>query len=1013
MTTRRQSTGKAGRGEQIKRLGGASSADRPVKGVDALPMGAGFTVRRTRLLDEVLTYDASGKAIVVCAPDNFGKTALVLQIVDEVRTDPKRGAALLIDAHDAQVDELLMQFDDAEGLFEQSDHPLVAIDGLPRFEKKQARMIAARLRELRSRGCGIVVACGPSNQAFLKAFGDSVKITPRALLVGPHEYSDWARAFSLPIDLDIYRLTQGVPALVAGLRGTKAGAQELPRQFNACVFDVYQAVLKDLAGWNKQLLGMASLMMLLGNGSLADMGRCGPGLSTQQVSAFMHDYPVFGVDPALQTFACVDGAPEAMRRLCASIVRDEPRLARRAVKTLVKLGRIDRATALVARLLEPDEALKTVLAFPTDFSLAGHAQLVMRLLAVPRDRHEPARPRELTALYVASIMTGDLRSARSAASRLSRLAEDIEAEVDRLDWQRAEAVNAAWGGSDGLGLPSLPGDAAEERDAASDLLLLHAQLLRAVVRHEDLPDVIPAERAQPAGVELDLPRLLVAADRLLGEAMLGVTLRLDDRDDKMEKSLEGLAAGELSWVGAQVRLAVEVRRLLLGIPVTDKQAFADVGTVFVRATNQEMQLFCLVLEGWQSLLDGEVANAGFRGRQVARLAGEDLQFLFDWAKLLEQVAYLRNTSRVTVREEAALLDLQQQSVTPLYAWRVALTLAAARMDAELSAWYSLQRPALMEPSVRLLARLALDALGDRSDAMRRLIPHGLLSSYSNLAPAGVRNDSLFQLVERPPADDDQVEIRLFGGFRAERGGHIMLDDLWRRKKTSILAARLVLAEGSFVRRDVLAAEFWPQLSEERGRCNLYTALSALRHALGQRKEGVSYLITQGDGIAINTEYISSDVMVFNALARQVLLRRTGVSAPQLIELCLKIEEVYCGPLYVPDRDAPAFFRNMRKVMQSKFIDCMMRGVDLAIDEQNVTAAIWMAESALRHDPGREDVVRAAMRVYDMDGRRREVEELYKRHGLYLSEHGDGLPEPETRALYERIMQRLSRRSSAS
>ncbi len=55
----------------------------------------------------------------------------------------------------------------------------------------------------------------------------------------------------------------------------------------------------------------------------------------------------------------------------------------------------------------------------------------------------------------------------------------------------------------------------------------------------------------------------------------------------------------------------------------------------------------------------------------------------------------------------------------------------------------------------------------------------------------------------------QVNVRLFGGFQVERGGHVVTDAAWRRRKACVIAARLVLAGGAFVGRKELGEEVWP------------------------------------------------------------------------------------------------------------------------------------------------------------------------------------------------------------
>ena len=89
---------------------------------------------------------------------------------------------------------------------------------------------------------------------------------------------------------------------------------------------------------------------------------------------------------------------------------------------------------------------------------------------------------------------------------------------------------------------------------------------------------------------------------------------------------------------------------------------------------------------------------------------------------------MRYVSR-SVREEAGLQDLNRKDVTPAEAWECAACLSAARDDAELAAWFSLHKEALLTPSFRLFARLAISVLGPRADALRRMLPAGTAPYY--------------------------------------------------------------------------------------------------------------------------------------------------------------------------------------------------------------------------------------------------------------------------------------------
>ena len=395
----------------------------------------------------------------------------------------------------------------------------------------------------------------------------------------------------------------------------------------------------------------------------------------------------------------------------------------------------------------------------------------------------------------------------------------------------------------------------------------------------------------------------------------------------------------------------------------------------------------------------------FRAVQVLRLAEESIGYIRDNALLLERAAYLRNTSMVSVREEAELLDLSRTQVGGAEAWMVALHLASAGRDSDLAAWMSMNRLGILDPSYRLFARLAMHCLGEPAARIRKKLPVRELSRYSLRDDFEGEGERLFQAGNAEGVDViGHIEIRMFGAFRAERDGFPITDKMWRRKKAATLAERLALGMDALVDRETLAMELWPHAEFNSARNNLYSTISRLRSALGPTPDGKSCVLIQNECIGLNGDYVKTDVRLFDQISREVLGNRTGARGPHLIELCLKIEQLYAGPLYVPNGCNPTYFLRMRRIMQSKYIDCMIKGANAALEENDLQSAIWLAESGLRQETAREDMVRCAMRVYSAAGRRRDIVELYSGHMHHLREQVNGVPEPETRRLYERLVE---------
>ena len=219
------------------------------------------------------------------------------------------------------------------------------------------------------------------------------------------------------------------------------------------------------------------------------------------------------------------------------------------------------------------------------------------------------------------------------------------------------------------------------------------------------------EGGEVEDVAVALPNIFARMTELMAEVLSGSFAGVDERDDRLAACLEVLRERNLVPVVVLVRLVLAVRRIYAGMPLSDERAFVDAGTLAVRTSDQALQLFCLVFEGWQFLGLDQMINAGFRAQQVLKLADKRLRFVLEQATLLERTTHLCNTSRAALCEEAELLDLSHTPCSPARAWAEALSLAVVRFDAELSAWFSLHRTELLDPTIRLAARLSAPCSG--------------------------------------------------------------------------------------------------------------------------------------------------------------------------------------------------------------------------------------------------------------------------------------------------------------
>ena len=984
--------------------------------LELMPLGSSYTVRRDRLMNELIAKGRKAGIVVLYAPDGFGKTSVLLQYAQEVKNDPTRGPVRIIEADRAIGREVFMQLEVVTEELKGKPHSLIAIDNVPNLSQGETEELIDRIRSLRAMGVGVFMSCRPSNRQLIHGLGDSIKVNAQMLKVHAYEYSAWASAFSISTSLDFYQLTQGVPELVSAMQSGLYGQGDVAQMLENEIVNIYGAALVDLASLeNNALFSVACLMVLMGEGNISELEACGVRLSAIDQSYLVRDYPIFGVDPADRSFTCLGTEDNARLRLRKLVAEIRPELVVRAARILIKAGRCDTAMDLADAFLDRSAVLELAGQYGVDLALTGHGGDVCRAALGKTEadgRVSEPTPDEALGIYLAAVSVSNTKLARYMASIIEHAGEQAICELDPVSWKVAHAFTAACYGDSGLGLPaSHTALGSEASCAALDMLSAHIEIKHGLTERAKGGEILAGLKTDKVyDCELDIAGTFVRADRMLTELFDGSYAGTDERDDEMALTLEALEARDIRALAIWVRMVLSARRLFAGMPVTDEQAFNELDRFAVRVRDNQVQLFGLILEGWQSLAEGRPVNAKFRAVQVLRLAEESIGYIRDNALLLERAAYLRNTSMVSVREEAELLDLSRTQVGGAEAWMVALHLASAGRDSDLAAWMSMNRPGILDPSYRLFARLAMHCLGEPAARIRKKLPVRELSRYSLRDDFEGEGERLFQAGDAEGVDViGHIEIRMFGAFRAERDGFPITDKMWRRKKAATLAERLALGMDALVDRETLAMELWPHAEFNSARNNLYSTISRLRSALGPTPDGKSCVLIQNECIGLNGDYVKTDVRLFDQISREVLGNRTGARGPHLVELCLKIEQLYAGPLYVPNGCNPTYFLRMRRIMESKYIDCMIRGANAALEENDLQSAVWLVESGLRQETAREDMVRCAMRVYGAAGRRRDIVELYSGHMHHLREQVNGVPEPETRRLYERLVEgRLNR-----
>jgi DNA-binding SARP family transcriptional activator/predicted Zn-dependent protease len=239
-----------------------------------------------------------------------------------------------------------------------------------------------------------------------------------------------------------------------------------------------------------------------------------------------------------------------------------------------------------------------------------------------------------------------------------------------------------------------------------------------------------------------------------------------------------------------------------------------------------------------------------------------------------------------------------------------------------------------------------------------------------------------------------IHLRLLGGVEltareAGRERRLMLPP----KPLALLAyLALAEAEGRPVRRDVLLALFWPELSSTRARAALRQALHQLRRGLGD-----AVLDTGRDTIALSPAAISCDVIDFERCLAEG--DRSGAM------------EVYRGPLLHgffidgASSELESWIERERTAFASKAFLACSELADEAVQSRNGIAAAQWARRAASLAPENEIAVRRLIEILDTFGDRAGALRAAGDFARWLSEEFGATPAAETQAVIAGIRSR--------
>jgi len=220
-------------------------------------------------------------------------------------------------------------------------------------------------------------------------------------------------------------------------------------------------------------------------------------------------------------------------------------------------------------------------------------------------------------------------------------------------------------------------------------------------------------------------------------------------------------------------------------------------------------------------------------------------------------------------------------------------------------------------------------------------------------------------------------VSILGGFEVRIGGKPIPGDAWRSRRAADVVKLLALVPSHSLHREQLMEALWPNLSSDAAGANLRKAVHYARRAMG----GDEAIVSSGSVLSLWGGHADVDAQAFlKAADSAVASHEEGA--------CAHAADLYRGDLLPADR-----FEEWASAPRASLRERYRAVLKGAGRHQHV----------LDLDPTDEESHRALMRGYFEAGRRREAMRQFELLREALREHVGVGPDPETIALYERVL----------
>ncbi len=245
-----------------------------------------------------------------------------------------------------------------------------------------------------------------------------------------------------------------------------------------------------------------------------------------------------------------------------------------------------------------------------------------------------------------------------------------------------------------------------------------------------------------------------------------------------------------------------------------------------------------------------------------------------------------------------------------------------------------------------------------------------------------------------PFAPPRMIIQSFGKAQVHLNNRLVTNRDWKTQTSRDLFF-LFLAFPDGLTKEQVGLHFWPDATPEELKLRFKNSLYRLRRAVGKQT-----ILLQDDYYQFNWSLdYEYDVEVFTTSIQQAVKEKDARTRIQHLKKAIQhfkgeylseIEEIWA----ITDRQR----------YYQMYVDALMRLANLYMERRSYKTALRYCYQALSEDACLEDAHRLAMRIHAATGNRAEVVRQYERCRVALIEEINAPPSPQTRKLYETLIQ---------